>query len=54
MRSLNDLEIVAIMELERYRTFYVWSLSTAESQKGKNEGALFSISVFSYHQRQMS
>ena len=33
MRSLNDLEIVANMELERYRSFHAWSLSSAESKK---------------------
>ena len=53
MCSLNDLEIVAIMigdiELSMPGLYQM-----QRAKKGKNEGALFSITVFSYYQRQMS
>ena len=53
MRSLNDLEIVAIM-IGDIELFMPGLYQLQRTKKGKMKGALFSISVVSYYQRQMS
>ena len=54
MCLLNDLEMVAIMigDIEHFMPG-LYQVQRAK-KKGKMKGALFSISVVSYYQRQMS
>ena len=53
MRYVNDLEIVAIM-IGDIELFMSGLYQVQRAKKGKIKGALFSISVVSYYQRQMS
>ena len=53
MCLLNDLEMVAIM-IGDIELFMPGLYQVQRAKKGKMKGALFSISVFSYYQRQMS
>ena len=53
MRSPNDLEMVAIM-IGDIELFMSGLYQVQRAKKGKMREAIFSISVVSYYQRQMS